>query len=83
MEARERIESWLWRYNYKRVHQGLGGVMVPAERFHGWVKEVERKLSRMVEDGIPLEGREISLLHVKLIDNEVEMSIMGRRVKLA
>lgn len=82
-EARERIEAWIWRYNYKRVHQGLGGVMVPAERFHGWVKEVDRELSRMVEEGINLEGREISLLHVKMVDSEVEMAIMGKKVKLA
>ena len=82
-EAREKIEIWIWRYNYKRVHQGLGGVMVPAERFHGWVKEVDRELSRMVEEGITLEGREISLLHVKMCDSEVEMAIMGKKVKLA
>ena len=83
IEAREKIEEWMWRYNYKRVHQGLGGVMVPADRFHGWVKEIDRELSRMVEEGISLEGREISILHVKMVDSEVEMTIMGRKVKLA
>lgn len=83
VEAREKIESWIWRYNYKRVHQGLGGVMVPAERFHGWVKAIDRELSRMVEDGISMEGREISLLHVKVVDTEVEMTIMGRKIKLS
>jgi transposase InsO family protein len=82
-EARERIEVWIWRYNYKRVHQGLGGVMVPAERFHGWVKEIDRELSRVVEEGITLEGREISLLHVKMCDSLVEMTIMGKKLKLA
>jgi len=24
LEARNEIEDWIWRYNYKRVHQGLG-----------------------------------------------------------
>lgn len=82
-EAREKVKMWIWRYNYKRVHQGLSGVMVPADRFHGWVTEIDRELSRMVEDGVSLEGREISILHVKMRDTEVEMTIMGRKIKLA
>ncbi len=55
---------------------------MPADRFHGWVKEIDQELSRMAEDGIDLEGREISLLHVKMCDSEIEMSIMGRKLKL-
>lgn len=82
-EGREKVEAWIWRYNYKRVHQGLRGVMVPAERFHGWVKEMDRELSKMVEEGIHLEGREISLVHVKMVNSQVEMTIMGQKVKLA
>jgi hypothetical protein len=83
VEAREKVDRWIWRYNYKRVHQGLGGVMVPAERFHGWRKEIERELARMVKEGITLEGREISLPHVKVVDSEIEVTIMGKKVKLA
>lgn len=82
-EGREKVERWIWGYNYKRVHQGLRGVMVPAERFHGWVKEVDRELAKMVEEGIRLEGREISLVHVKMINSEVEITIMGQKIKLA
>ena len=82
LEAREEIEGWIWRYNYKRVHQGLGGILVPADRFHGWVKEIDKKLLRLVEDGIGLEGREVSVFHVKMVDTSVELTIMGRKIQL-
>jgi hypothetical protein len=29
------IEQWVFHYNYERTHQGLGGLLVPADRFHG------------------------------------------------
>lgn len=82
LEARQEMESWIWRYNYKRVHQGLGGILVPADRFHGWVKEVDRELSKLVEDGISLEGREISIFHLKMLDSAIELAIMGRKMEL-
>jgi len=82
LEARNEIENWIWRYNYKRVHQGLGGILVPADRFHGWVKEVDKELSKLVEDGIGLEGREISIFHIKMVDTSIELSIMGRKIQL-
>jgi len=34
-EAGGAISRWIFRYNYERTHQGLGGVLVPADRFHG------------------------------------------------
>lgn len=33
------IEEWVNHYNYKRTHQGIGGLLVPAERFHGQAKQ--------------------------------------------
>lgn len=34
-EADAAICRWIFHYNYERTHQGLGGVLVPADRFHG------------------------------------------------
>jgi transposase len=34
-EADGAISRWIFRYNYERTHQGLGGVLVPGDRFHG------------------------------------------------
>lgn len=34
-EAQIAIERYVENYNYRRTHQGIGGLLVPAERFHG------------------------------------------------
>ncbi|MCP4273759.1 MAG: transposase family protein [Gammaproteobacteria bacterium] len=80
LEATREIESWIWNYNYKRVHQGLGGVMVPADRFHGWSREIDKGLSKMAEDGILVEGREVNLFQIKMVDRHLEFMVMGKKL---
>ncbi len=80
LEATREIECWIWKYNYKRVHQGLGGVMVPADRFHGWSREIDKGLSKMVEDGISVEGREVNLFQIKMVDSQLEFMVMGKKL---
>jgi len=79
-EARQAIAEWIWRYNYHRVHQGLDGLSVPADRFHGWVSEVEKSLSKMVENGIDLASREIGLFSIRLVGGKIQLTILGRQV---
>ena len=81
-EACEAIREWIWRYNYHRVHQGLDGLCVPADRFHGWLQEVERAMSKMVEEGIDLTARDISLFNIRLIEGKLRLTILGRQVYL-
>lgn len=78
-EACEKIRQWIWRYNYHRVHQGLDGLCVPADRFHGWLEEVERAMSRMVEDGIDLSIRKVNLFNISLQNGKLVLTIMGRK----
>jgi len=78
-DAREKIAAWIWRYNYHRVHQGLDGVCVPADRFHGWLPEVERGLARLVENGIDLSLRQVNLFNISLHDGKIELTIFGRK----
>ncbi len=80
VNAREEVEKWIWNYNYKRVHQGIGGVLVPAERFHGWVKEVEKGISHLVDGVVCINDREISLLNISLVNGKISFGIMGRKV---
>ena len=82
-DAREKINAWLWRYNYHRVHQGLDGLCVPADRFHGWLPEIERAMSRLVENGIDLSLRQINLFNISLVQGKIELTIMGRKVYLS
>ncbi len=43
------IEEWVEHYNYKRPHQGIGGFLVPAERFHGQADKVLDKIATGVK----------------------------------
>lgn len=52
-ETRSAIERWVDHFNYHRAHQGIGGFLVPAERFHGQAKTV---LSAM-DKGLDITGR--------------------------
>ena len=78
-DAREKITEWIWRYNYHRVHQGLDGLCVPADRFHGWLEEVERGLSKLVEGGIDLTQRHVNLFNISLSGGKIELTILGRK----
>lgn len=48
-EAEEAIGKWVDGYNYQRTHQGLGGLLVPADRFHGRTAEVTRAISEHLD----------------------------------
>jgi transposase InsO family protein len=69
-EAEEAIGKWVKSYNYERTHQGMGGLLVPADRFHGRVEEVEaciaKSLDPSVESGYHPEGISRSLFNVIL-----------------
>ena len=78
-KAREKIYEWLWRYNYHRVHQGLDGLCVPADRFHGWLPEIERGLSKLVENGIDLSDRHINLFNITLDQGKIALTILGKK----
>lgn len=69
-EAEEAIGQWVKGYNYQRTHQGLGGLLVPADRFHGRAAEVSRliadHLDPEVENCYKMEGIARSLCNVVL-----------------
>ncbi len=48
-EARSAVEKWVNNYNYHRTHQGIGGLLVPAERFHGQAEQVLSILNQGVD----------------------------------
>lgn len=48
-EAEEAIGKWVDGYNYQRTHQGLGGLLVPADRFHGRTAEVSRAIAEHLD----------------------------------
>jgi transposase InsO family protein len=82
-QAREKIERWVWRYNYHRVHQGLDGICVPADRFHGWLEQVENSMSKLIEEGIDISLRKINLFNISLNNGNIELTIFGRKAYLS
>ncbi len=55
-EARERIRQWVQYYNYKRPHQGIGG-LCPADRYF----EIQAELRKTMEQGIAENVLEMAL----------------------
>jgi len=58
-EAQERLKLWIRYYNYRRPHQGIGG-LCPADRFFEVQSEMKQVLSKGVDDNIlemALRGR--------------------------
>jgi hypothetical protein len=55
-EARERTALWIKYYNYKRPHQGIGG-LCPADRFF----EIQHELKKTLERGIEENTLEMAL----------------------
>jgi len=72
------IEEWVEHYNYKRPHQGIGGFLVPAERFHGQADKVLDKIAAGVK--IPEDDKNITrdILSVNVNpDGTITLNILG------
>ena len=87
-EAEVAIRSWVERFNYKRTHQGLGGCLVPADRFHGRAEEVLRSISEGLDpdgESCYYRGQEISRSVINVMlepDGRVSLYILGKPIKL-
>ena len=83
--AEEAIKQWIDTHNYKRTHQGLGGLLVPADRFHGRVDAVLEALCKKIdpETQIGYNGIDISRSLMNLVlepEGKVGLYILGHRV---
>jgi hypothetical protein len=90
LDAKDQIGRWVDEFNHQRTHQGIGGVLVPADRFYG---RADRVLAR-IEAGCPGNGqnpvppelqtkedeREISLFQLRLMGSIIEVWLFGRLI---
>ena len=86
-DAEEAIKGWVETYNYKRTHQGLGGLLVPADRFHGRTNAVIDSLSKKIdpETQICYDGVDISRSLINLVlepEGRVRLYVLGNPVDL-
>lgn len=65
-ETRGAIERWVDHFNYRRAHQGIGGFLVPAERFHG---QAQAALSA-IDKGFDITGQDA-------ISSSIERSVIN------
>jgi transposase InsO family protein len=65
-ETQAAVERWVEHYNYQRAHQGIGGFLVPAERFHG---RAQKALFAM-DSGLDITGHGV-------IPSDIERSVIN------
>lgn len=83
-DAQRQIRRWVRFYNYQRTHHGLGGLLVPADRFHGW----EQQTLKRIEQGhgadfaglLSPEGRGLELFKVVSVAGQPAIYLMGKKV---
>jgi transposase InsO family protein len=86
-EAKGILTQWVFHYNYKRTHQGLGGFLVPADRFHGMTERVLSNLGKGVDLSNPhwysFRGIDRSIINLT-VDGEGKLSlyILGQPISL-
>lgn len=83
-DARVRIGAWVHQYNYRRTHMSLGGLLVPADRFHGLVEEAMKRIEEG-NGGDPLDffvptGRGLDLFRVSTVGGQPTVWLMGKKI---
>ena len=86
-ECEAALSAWVEMYNYRRTHQGIGGFLVPADRFHGRVEAVTRSISKKIDPGARMcydsDGVSRSLMNLVLDSRgAVSLYILGQPVNL-
>lgn len=83
-DARQQIARWVHTYNFERVHEGLGGLLVPADRYLGRTKEVLAQLERgdpVVVPGVDaVDSRALELFRVISRAGRAELWLLGERL---
>ena len=84
-DADASIEKWVNHYNYERTHQGIGGLLVPAERFHGQSKQVISAISQGIDivdqNCYATRGIERSIFNIVLApDGKTTLYVLGQPI---
>jgi len=83
-DARVQIGTWVHQYNYRRTHMSLGGLLVPADRFHGLVEEALQRIE-LGNGADPLDllvptGRGLDLFRVATVGGQPSVWLMGKKI---
>ena len=83
-DASRTIGRWVDHYNHQRTHHGLGGILVPADRFYG----ISERTLKMIELGqgahaldiLNPENRGLELFRVTSHNGEPAVYLMGKKI---
>ena len=86
-QARAAMAQWVFHYNYERTHQGLGGLFVPADRFHGLTDLVLCNVGKEVDLGkthwYSFCGIERSIINLAAdSEGKVTLYLLGRPINM-
>lgn len=86
-EARTAIGKWVEMYNNRRTHQGLGGFLVPADRFHGRAAQIRETIAKRIDPDSRLddeeEGIARSIINLKSRpEGGMTLYILGQKVAI-
>jgi len=83
-DAARQISRWVEFYNYKRTHHSLGGLLVPADRFHGFSEQtlarIERGQGAALDALVDPADRILELFKVVSVRGKTEVYLMGNRL---
>jgi transposase InsO family protein len=83
-DAARAIGRWVDHYNHRRTHHGLGGLLVPADRFYGIVdqsiKRIEQGLGADTADLTCPDSRGLELFRVISYGGKPQIWLMGEKI---
>ena len=83
-DAARGIGRWVEHYNHRRTHHGLGGLLVPADRFYGIAEQslqrIEQGLGAQTAELSSPDGRGLELFRVVSRGGAPEVWLMGEKI---
>ena len=83
-DASRAIGCWVDHYNHSRTHHGLGGLLVPADRFYGLVEQTLRRIEQGQGahslDMLSPDNRGLELLRVVSYGGKPQVWLMGEKL---
>ena len=83
-DAARGIGRWVDHYNHRRPHHGLGGLLVPADRFYGIaeqsLKRIEQGLGADIGDLVGPDNRGLELFRVVSHGGKPQIWLMGEKI---
>ena len=83
-DAARGIGRWVEHYNHRRTHHGLGGLLVPADRFYGIAEQslqrIEQGLGAQTAELSSPDGRGLELFRVVSRGGKPEVWLMGEKL---